>query len=85
MNNIYISEYKGEGGFPDLMSHFVIVSAADSIETCRKEVKNLIGIDVQPTWLMNSSYTNIYTSDGSKLENIQFKILYNGNYHLKIK
>jgi|688.fasta_scaffold00478_86 hypothetical protein len=85
MNKIYVSEYKGEGSFPDYKSHFVIVTAADSIETCREWVKDIIGIDVEPTWLMNSEYPTLYTSDSYKPLPKQAKILYNGNFHLKIK
>ena len=81
MNKIYIIEYKGKnklGGF----SHFVITVAASDSKTAKRYVEEKIGItNVEPVWLMNSSYPTIYISDGSKPKEIQAKILYNGSFH----
>jgi len=63
-------------------SHFVIVVAASSIEIARNHVKEKIGIDVEPTWLMGAVYPTIYVSNGSVPQYIQAKILYNGNMHI---
>jgi len=80
VNKIYTSEYKGDNMISGT-SHFVIVVAASSPAVAQKYVKDKIGIDVQPTWLMNATYPTIYVSDGSIPEPIQAKILYNGNCH----
>ena len=79
-NKIYTLEFKGENMIFGT-SHFVIVVAASSPAVAQKHVKDKIGIDVQPTWLMNATYSTIYVSDGSIPEPIQAKILYNGNCH----
>jgi predicted mannosyl-3-phosphoglycerate phosphatase (HAD superfamily) len=81
MNNIYVTEYKGENQFKG-KSHFVIVIAASNSEIAKTYIKEKIGIDVEPTWLMNASYPTIYIQDGSKPADIQAKILYNGNFHV---
>ena len=80
VNKIYTSEYKGDNMFSGT-SHFVIVVAASSPAVAQKYVKDKIGIDVQPTWLMNATYPTIYVSNGSIPEPIQAKILYNGSCH----
>ena len=77
-NKVYTLEYKGESGFGK--THRVIVVAASSIEVAKTHTKNQIGIDVEPTWLMNAAYPTIYVSDGSVPKTIQAKILYNGSF-----
>lgn len=79
-NKIYTLEYKGKNQFKGT-SHFVIVVAASSIEVAKKYVKIMIGIDVEPIWLMSAGYPTIYMSDGSVPRKIQAKILYNGHFH----
>ena len=79
-NKIYTLEYKGENQFKGT-SHFVVVVAASSIEVAKVYVKDKIGIDVEPTWLMSAVYPTIYMSDGSIPRKIQAKILYNGHFH----
>lgn len=79
-NKIYVVEYKGDNALGGT-SYFVIVIAASSILIAREHVKEQIGIDVQPVWLMNATYPIIYVSDGSIPKKIQAKILYNGNCH----
>jgi len=79
-NKIYISEYTGEDMSGET-SHIVIVVAASSVEVAKEYVKNKVGIKVEPTWLMNATYPTIYTSNGNAPEQIQAKILYNGNCH----
>ena len=81
-NKIYVSEYKGDNDFKG-KSHFVIVVAAINSDVARKYVKEMIGFDVEPTWLMNAGYPTIYNCDGSKPcqpEN-QVKILSNNCFH----
>lgn len=82
MNNIYISEHKGENMFNGT-SFFVIVVAASSAKVAREHVKNKIGVDVIPTRLISATYPTIYVSNGSAPEPIQARILYNGNCHFK--
>jgi len=79
-NKIYVSEYKGENGIIG-QSHFVIVVAAENREVARNYVKNQIGFDADPVWLMNSVYPTIYSSDSQVRATPQVKILYNGNAH----
>lgn len=82
-NKIYVSEYKGETDF-GYQSHFIIITAASSSQVAREYVNNMIGFDVEPTWLMNAAYPTIYISDGSKPHPIQVKILSNNNFHIKV-
>ena len=77
-NNIYVIEYENNS------RHFVIVVAASNHEVARQYVKELIGINEDPTWLMNAKYPIIYSSDGSIANPIQAKILYNGNNKSKL-
>lgn len=79
-NKIFAIEYKGENPFGGI-SHFVIVVASSSREIARQYVKEKIGIDAEPIWLMNATYPTIYTSDGSVPANVQATILYNGSSH----
>jgi hypothetical protein len=81
-NKIYVSEYKGKDSF-DKDCHFVIVVAASDMNTAKKHVKELIGIDVEPTWLMGAVYHTIYNSTGNVPLTEQAKILSNNNYHAK--
>jgi hypothetical protein len=83
-NKIYTLEYKGKNSF-DGKSHFVIVIAASSIEVAKEYVKNQIGIDVEPTWLMSAVYPTIWSSARSVPLTIQAKILYNGSFHVSKK
>jgi len=79
-NKIYVCEYKGPNDF-DGQSHFVIVVAASDMQTARDFVKETIGIDEYPVWLMNAGYPTIYNSNGSKPLDRQAKILSNCNFH----
>lgn len=79
MNKIYTIEYKGESMIGT--SFFVVVVVAASGDIAREYVKNKIGIDAEPTCLVNATYPTIYVRDGSVPERIQAKILYNGNCH----
>lgn len=80
-NKIFISEWKGDNDFGG-KSHFCITSVGDSKETVRREIKLEIGIDVEPICLFGAVHPTIWSSDGSKEKEIQFKILYNGNHHI---
>ena len=79
-NKIYTLEYKGDNQFGG-QSHFVIVVAASSIGVAKSYCKDLIGIDEEPTWLMNARYSTIWGSNGAEPKDIQAKILYNGSFH----
>lgn len=79
-NKIFVSEYNGDNDFGG-KSHFVIVSTGDNTQTVKNEIFKLIGVNVDPTWLMNAVYPTLYTSDGSKKKEIQFKILSNNSTH----
>jgi hypothetical protein len=81
-NKIFVSEYGGEGVFSKT-SHFVIVVAASNSIVAKQYVKEKIGIEVEPVWLMNASYPVIYTQNGSTPLELQAKILYNGNSHTR--
>jgi len=76
-NKIFVFEYKSEN------HHFVIVVAADKKETARKYVKEKLGADLEPVWLMNTGYPTIYEQNGMKPEKIQAKILYNGHFAIQ--
>lgn len=80
-NKIYVIEYKGDNDYNG-KSHFSIVVAASDSQTAREYVKEKIGIDDEPTWLMNAVYPTIYTSNGNQQLNIQAKILSNHNFHI---
>lgn len=79
-NKIYTCEYSGDNCF-DGKSHFLIVVAASSSEVAKAHVKERIGFDCVPTWLMNAVYPTIYTSNGTKPEDVQVKILSNNTFH----
>lgn len=79
-NKIYVSEYTGDNPLGG-KSHFVIVTAASDSDTAQKYVKEKIGFDAAPIWLMSVTYPTIYASNGSVPENIQAKILSNSSYH----
>jgi len=83
-NKIFVREYKGDNDFGG-KSHFVIVSAGDNEQTVKNEIFKLIGVDVEPTWLMNAVYPTLYTRDGYKKKEIQFKILSNNSSHTYTK
>lgn len=80
-NKIYVSEYKGTSSFDGVEVHRVIVTVGSDIETVREHVKEKIGIDVPPMWLMNCTHPILYTSNGSKPLEKQVKILSNHHYH----
>lgn len=63
-------------------SHFAIVVAASDKATARQFVKDTIGIDVEPIWLMNACYPTIWVSDGSEPAKIQAKLLSNMRMHV---
>jgi hypothetical protein len=81
-NKIYVIEWQGEnlwGG----QSHFCITVAGSDEETVKKCIKEQIGIkDANPVWLMNAVYPTIWTENGSIPEPVQFKVLFNGHYHV---
>ncbi len=79
-NKIYVSEYKGENEFGG-NSHFVITLVASDNETARKYVKDTIGFDAEPIWLMNAVFPTLYTSNGERPLPVQAKILSNNNFH----
>ena len=79
-NKIYTLEYKGKNRFNG-KSHFVIVVAASSISVAKSHVKEIIGFDAEPTWLMNAGYPTMWSQTGSVPLDIQAKILYNGSFH----
>jgi hypothetical protein len=77
-NKIFVSEYKGENQFKG-KSHFVIIIAASSSEIAEAYIKEKIGINIKPTLLLNAEYPTIYTSNGSRPEANQAKILFNSS------
>lgn len=74
-NKIYVLEYTGDEFLGKAFR--VVVVAASSVEVAKDYVKKRVGIDSEPTWLMNGAYPTIWTSDGEKPHPIQAKILYN--------
>ena len=79
-NKIYTLEYEGVNGLFN-KSHFVVLVAASSIEVAKMYTKEMIGIDVEPSWIMNAVYPTIYVSNGSVPKTIQAKILSNCTSH----
>jgi len=77
-NKIYVVERKGDS-FLGTSYYCVTVAGSDEI-TVRKHIKKQLGFEAIPVWI-NAYYPKIYTSDGSKPEEIQCKILYNGSCH----
>lgn len=75
-NRIYTFEYSGQTGWGD-ECHKVVVVAASDMAVARTHVKDQIGIDVSPTWLMGAVFPKIYVSDGSVPKKVQVKILSN--------
>lgn len=82
-NKIFVSEYKGSNPFGG-QSHFSVVVAASDINTAKQHVKEKIGIDVDPVWLMNAVYPTIYVSNGSVPKPVQAKILSNDTFHTNL-
>ena len=80
INKIYAIESK-QYSMIESNSYYLIIVAAVNSNVARKYVKDKIGIDKEPTWLMNAWYPTIYTKNGNVPEPIQAKILYNGNCH----
>jgi hypothetical protein len=80
-NKIFIIEGSEESV---LGKHNLIVTvAASSSEVAREHVKELIGLDAEPTWLMNAGYLTIYRTEiGGRVteKKIQAKILYNASF-----
>ena len=64
-NKIYVSEYKGLDSF-GYKSHFVIVVVASDKTVAKEYIKEKIGIDVEPVWLMGAVHPTLYIQDGSK-------------------
>lgn len=81
INKIYAIESKKDSTINNGKSYFLIIVTAINSEVARQYVKDKIGIDKEPTWLMNAWYPTIYTQSGNGTEPIQAKILYNGNCH----
>lgn len=79
-NKIYVCEYKGDNQFNG-KSHFVVVVAASSSEVAKVHVKEKIGFDCEPKWLMNAGYQTIYNQFGNKPLDVQVKILSNNTFH----
>jgi hypothetical protein len=79
-NKIYICEYTGLNSF-DKMSHFVITVAASDAATAKQYVKEKIGFDSNPVWLMGAVHPTIWTSNGNIPAPVQVKILSNNRYH----
>lgn len=81
-NKIYVLEYKNKNAMGGI-SHLVIVVEASSSNVAKEYIKKLIGIDVEPTWLMDAVCPTIWSSDGSTPKKVQAKILYNASYSHK--
>jgi hypothetical protein len=79
-NKIYVSEYNGANPYGG-QSHFVVVVAASSRDVAKQYVKEMIGFDVEPTWLMNAVYPTIYSQTGNDPLDVQVKILSNNTQH----
>jgi len=79
-NKIFVCEFSGDNNFLG-KSHFTIVVAASSSEIAKAHVKEKIGFDSEPVWLMNAVYPTIYNSIGNKPLNVQVKILSNTHFH----
>lgn len=80
-NKIFVVEYTGSSMIGNTYRQVVI--AASNKQVAQKHVKNIIGIDVEPIWLMNATYPTIYVGDGSVPKEIQAKILYNGGCYYR--
>lgn len=80
-NKIYVVELTVESMLGK--SYFSITVAASDIELAKQYVKEKIGIEADPIWLMNAVYPTIYTSDGSRPAPVQAKILFNANCHYR--
>lgn len=81
MNKIFVLECTRDNFDLSIKVHQLVVVAACNIDVAREYVKEKIGIDVEPVWLMNATYPIIYVRDGSVPEKVQAKILYNGSSH----
>ena len=79
-NKIYVCEHKGENTFTGGHYHYVVIVAAINRNTARQYVKEKIGFECEPVWLMDAVYPTIWTSDGSISASLQVKILSNNNY-----
>jgi len=79
-NKIYLSEYTGDNRLGG-QSHIVIVTAACDSDTAQKYVKEQIGFDAPPIWLMSATYPAIYVRDGSVPAPVQAKILSHSQFH----
>lgn len=83
-NKIYTLEWTGSSSLMG-KSHFVILVAASSSKIAKTYVKEKIGFDVEPIWIMSAVYPTLYISDGTVPLKIQVKILYNGSFHSNFK
>lgn len=79
-NKIYTLEFTVNSTFNTMKAHYVIVVAASSIELAKMHVKEQIGYETEPTWLMGAAYPTIYNSFGNEPLKEQVKILYNGSF-----
>lgn len=87
-NKIFVCEYKGTSGVDeickDVLSHFVIVVVAPNSVMAKEHVKEQIGFESEPIWLMGAVHPTLYNSFGTKPLDKQVKILSNNNYHIKL-
>ena len=79
-NKIYVCEFSGDNNIMGT-SHFVVIVAASDSEVAKKHVKERIGFDCEPLWLMNAVYPTIYDTFGRTPLNVQVKILSNNTFH----
>jgi hypothetical protein len=84
-NKIFICEATIDVNIFGGKSHFVITVAASNAVVAKQYVKDEIGIDAEPTWLMSASYPTIYNQTGTTPKSIQAKILSNCTFHTDFK
>jgi hypothetical protein len=84
-NKIFVCEYKGtRGEFKDVLIHSVIVVVAPNSETAKEYVKEQIGFEAEPVWLINALYPTIYDNNGNKPLDKQVKILSNNKFYVDL-
>jgi len=80
-NKIFTSEVVIDKNIFGGKSHFVITVAAQNAIVAKQYVKEKIGIDVEPQWIMNAAYPTIYNQTGSTPLAVQAKIIGNNTFH----